>query len=72
MLWQILIHTLIFIVQDAYSQLNFFDEKQIYWTPALTIVDLYSQLASKKYREISREQIQLAADNPHNVNPCLA
>ena len=47
-------------MQAAYSQLNFFDEKQTYWTPASTIADLYSQLASKKYREISREQIQLA------------
>ena len=47
-------------MQAAYSQLNFLDEKQTYWTPASTIADLYSQLASKKYREISREQIQLA------------
>ena len=47
-------------MQAVYSKLNFFDEKQTYWTPASTIADLYSQLASKKYREISREQIQLA------------
>ena len=33
-------------------------EEQIYWAPASTTSDLYSQLASKKYREIPRDQIK--------------
>ena len=36
---------------------NFFVENQVYWTPASTTSDLYSQLAAKKYREIARQQI---------------
>ena len=49
-------------MQADYSQLNFFEDEQVYWAPASTIADLYTQLSSKKYREISREQIQLADD----------
>ena len=46
------------LVQDPkYNKLKFFIEDQIYWAPASTTSDLYSQLASKKYREIPRSQI---------------
>ena len=45
---------------QAYNKLDFFVEDQIYWAPASTTSDLYSQLASKKYREIPRNQITLA------------
>ena len=44
--------------QVAYSKLRFFEEEQIYWAPASTTSALYSQLASKKYREIPRNQIK--------------
>ena len=46
-------------VQVAYSKLRFFEEEKVYWTPASTTSALYSQLASKKYREIQRSQIRL-------------
>ena len=46
-----------FYVQD-YNKLRFFEEEKIYWAPASTKSDLYMQLASKKYREIPRNQIK--------------
>lgn len=42
---------------ETYNRLHFFVEDQIYWAPATTTSDLYAQLASKKYREIHRNQI---------------
>ncbi len=41
-----------------YNRLRFFVEDQIYWAPASNTSDLYAQLASKKYREIHRNQIR--------------
>ena len=38
--------------------MEFFVEDSVYWTPASTTSDLYSQLASKKYREIPRCQMK--------------
>ena len=58
--------------QAAYNQLNFFEDEQVYWAPASTIADLYTQLASKKYREISREQIQLADSYIKSIATALA
>jgi hypothetical protein len=53
-----------------YNKLKFFVEDQIYWAPASTTSDLYSQLASKKYREIPRNQIMLVStQNPTNLLP---
>ena len=43
---------------QTYNKLQFFVEDQIYWAPADTASDLYQQLASKKYREIPRDQIK--------------
>ena len=41
-----------------YSHLKFFEEDKVYWVPASNASDLYSQLANKKYREITRSQIR--------------
>ena len=35
-----------------------FEENDTYWVPASDANELYSQLSSKKYREIIRQQIQ--------------
>ena len=45
-------------LMQVYNKLNFFVKDQIYWAPASTASDLYSQLALKKYREIPRNQIK--------------
>ncbi len=37
---------------------TFFEEKDKYWKPATNTATLYQQLASRKYREIIRKQIQ--------------
>ena len=52
------ITSLSIITSQVYSKTQFFVEDDIYWAPASTTSDLYSQLASKKYREISRDQIK--------------
>ena len=44
--------------QNTYNRLNFYVEEQVYWAPASMTSDLYAQLALKKYREISRNQIK--------------
>ena len=44
---------------QGYNKLEFFVEDDIYWAPASTTAHLYSQLASKKYREIPRDQLRL-------------
>ena len=46
------------LLMQVYSRLKFFVEDQIYWAPASTTSDLYSQLALKKYREIPMKQIK--------------
>jgi len=38
--------------------MKFFEEDEVYWTPAITTSALYSQLAIKKYREIPRNQVR--------------
>ncbi len=43
---------------DNYNRLQFFVQDQVYWAPATTASGLYTQLASKKYREINRNQIR--------------
>ncbi len=43
---------------QKYNKLEFFVEDDIYWAPASTTAHLYSQLASKKYREIPRNQLR--------------
>ena len=43
---------------QVYDKPKFFINEKIYWQPADTTSDLYSQLASKKYREIPRDQIK--------------
>ena len=37
---------------------EFYQEEQVYWAPASTTSALYSQLASRKYREIPKEQLK--------------
>ena len=37
---------------------KFFEECETYWSPSSVANELYEQLASKKYREILRPQIQ--------------
>ena len=45
-------------VQDhKYKKLKFFEQDQVFWTPASTTSGLYAQLAVKRYREINRRQI---------------
>ena len=45
-------------VQDhKYKKLKFFEQDQVFWTPASTTLGLYAQLAVKRYREINRRQI---------------
>ena len=36
----------------------FFDEEDVYWSPASSCNELYAQLAERKYREILRHQIR--------------
>ena len=43
---------------QKYNKLEFFVEDDIYWAPASTAAHLYSQLASKKYREIPINQLR--------------
>jgi hypothetical protein len=43
---------------QKYNKLEFFVEDDIYWAPASTASHLYSQLASKKYREIPINQLR--------------
>ena len=43
---------------QIYNKLKFFVEDDTYWAPASTTAHLYSQLASKKYREIPRNQLR--------------
>jgi hypothetical protein len=43
---------------QKYNKLEFFVEDEIYWAPASTAEHLYSQLASKKYREIPINQLR--------------
>ena len=43
---------------QKYNKLEFFVEDDIYWAPASTTANLYSQLASKKYREIPINQLR--------------
>ena len=57
----------LFLQQVTYNKLKFFVEDQIYWAPATTTSDLYSQLASKKYREIPRNQIMYEYTNVPTV-----
>ena len=47
-----------YLIQESYSKLNFFEDEHIYWTPAGTTSEIYDQLSAKKYREIPRKQIQ--------------
>ena len=47
-----------FYINQIYNKLEFFVEDAIYWAPASTTAHLYSQLASKKYREIPRDQLR--------------
>ena len=49
----VIIHNII----QSYDNMDFFVEDPVYWNPASTMSALYSQLASKKYREIPRDQI---------------
>ena len=44
-------------LMQAYSKLLFFVQDQTYWIPASTTSELYTQLASRRYREIPRNQI---------------
>ena len=46
------------LIPQVYNKTQFFVENDIYWAPASTMSDLYSQLASKKYREICGGQIK--------------
>ena len=46
------------ITIQKYNKLEFFVEDDIYWAPASTTAHLYSQLASKKYREIPINQLR--------------
>ena len=46
------------LITQTYNKLEFFVEEPVYWTPASTAAGLYSQLASKKYREISRNKLK--------------
>ena len=36
----------------------FFEETDTYWAPSSIVNELYEQLATRKYREIPRDQIQ--------------
>ena len=50
--------------------MKFLVEDHIYWAPASTTSDLYSQLATKKYWERPREQLRYtSARSPldHNI-----
>ena len=40
------------------GKVNFFEEEEVYWNPALDRDGLYAQLAKRKYREIPPHQIQ--------------
>ena len=51
-----------FLLQaHTYSKLQFFEKKELYWTPSSQPAELYSQLAKHKYREIFRNQIRSVA-----------
>ena len=43
---------------QGYDKLKYFIEKTTFWAPASTQSGLYDQLASNKYREIPREEIE--------------
>ena len=40
-----------------YNKLQFNGNDNMYWTPESTVSELYDQLASEYYREISRDQV---------------
>ena len=42
---------------------TFFEEIDKYWRPASNTASLYQQLASRKYREVIRKQIQLVYES---------
>ncbi len=47
------------LFQASYtSEENYFPESEIYWAPASTKSDLYSQLAQNKFREIPRPLVR--------------
>ena len=48
----------LFTQPQAYSKLDFFVDDRTYWTPCTTAPEIYDQLALKKYREISRKQLE--------------
>ena len=54
-------------MQNQYSDSGptpmLFEENDTYWVPASNANELYSQLSSKKYREIIRQQIQYVQSN---------
>ena len=56
---------------QGYNKLEFFVEDDIYWAPASTTSHLYSQLASKKYREIPRDQLRLTKIGLHTSFPLI-
>ena len=45
---------------EKYDENVYFTEDKTYWTPSENTSVLYEQLAQNKYREILRQQIQLA------------
>jgi hypothetical protein len=46
------------IKNTASKSAEFFEESDLYWSPASDPNELYDQMAAKKYREIPRHQIQ--------------
>ena len=42
------------------NQSHFFEEEGVYWTPGSDCVTIYEQLAQKRFREIARDQVELA------------
>lgn len=48
----------LFVHQVTGGQQEYFDESDIYWTPASTVNGLYEQLFHYKYREITRQHIE--------------
>ena len=44
--------------QDVESLSEAKEDDSQYWEPATTVNELYRQMASKKYREIARQQVE--------------
>ena len=48
----------IILQSHKYNNLQFFERDKTFWAPASTTSGLYEQLCTKRYREISRDQIR--------------